>query len=313
VLGADVVDYPRKDSLYHGFDPVTAGERYGLGFTLYGLLDDLAVDRHDALERARAGEFDAVVVGDIWRSFGLYTQLLPYVRAAGRPVVVVDGFDSEAPFPYAPHFWKTRLWWTLPRAPRHGPYFKRELTPLTNTFRSYLLLPPPLNRLRRLTPPFRPIAFSIPEEKVVEDLPPKDQLLATHVVDREVAERLGRPWGKQRAYTFADESSYYGDLRRSRFGVTTKRAGWDALRHYETAANGCVPAFRRLDRKPPSCAPHGLGPNNCLVYRDATDLLRRAKALPADRYTELQAGALAWARENTTRRRAERFLAELGL
>jgi hypothetical protein len=312
VLGDAVVDFPKKESLYAGFDTGTAGERYGLGFSLYGLLDDISIDRHDALERARGGEFEAVVVGDVWRSFGLYTQMLPYVRSAGRPMIVVDGFDSEAPFPYAPHFWKTRLWWTLPRATRHGPYFKRELTPLTNTFRSYGLLPPPLNRLRSLKP-FRPIAFSIPEEKVVREPPPKDQLLATHVVDKEVAEKLGRTWGDYGTYTFSDEPSYYADLQRSKFGVTTKRAGWDALRHYETAANGCVPAFRRLDRKPRSCAPHGLGAGNCVDYRDAADLMRRVEGMPDDRYAELQAGAIAWARANTTRARAEAFLEELGL
>jgi len=32
-----------------------------------------------------------------------------------------------------------------------------------------------------------------------------------------------------------------------------------------------------------------------------------------DHYAELQAGALAWARENTTRRRAEQFLDATGV
>ena len=102
---------------------------------------------------------------------------------------------------------------------------------------------------------------------------------------------------------FEREADYYGDLQTSRFGITTKRAGWDCLRHYEIAANGCVPCFRHLDRKPPRCAPHGLEPGvNCLSYRDADDLMRQVDALATSEYDAAATGALAWARANSTRR-----------
>ena len=310
LLGDEVVDFPKKESLYRGF-AAGSGERYGLGFTLYGLLDDVPVDRHDVFERARGREFDFVVIGDVWRSFGLYAQLVPYLKPAGVPLVLLDGFDSPAPVPTAPHFWRTPYRWFLPR-PRHARvYFKRELTPMTNTFRRYFLLPPPLNGWVPFPRNFRPLAFSIPEEKIVGEPPPKSQLLATHVVDREAAERLGREWGDHGVYSFTDEESYYADLRRSRFGITTKRAGWDALRHYETAANGCVPAFRDLDRKPTTCAPHGLDRSNCVVYGDFDHLQRQLDEISEDLYAELQANALAWARNNSTTARARQFLHEL--
>jgi hypothetical protein len=112
---------------------------------------------------------------------------------------------------------------------------------------------------------------------------------------------------------FDTEADYYADLRRSRFGVTTKREGWDAMRHYEIAANGCVPCFRDLDRKPAASAPHGLDETNSIAYRDHDDLMAALEGISDDRYTELQAGALAWARANTTRRRAEEFLAAAGI
>ena len=95
--------------------------------------------------------------------------------------------------------------------------------------------------------------------------------------------------------------------------MTVKRAGWDALRHYEIAANGAVPCFRELDRKPATCAPHGVDRTNCVVYRDAGDLLRQVAAMGDDRYAELQAGALAWARANTTVRRAQEILDAVGV
>jgi hypothetical protein len=96
--------------------------------------------------------------------------------------------------------------------------------------------------------------------------------------------------------------------------VTTRKAGWDALRHSEVAAAGAVPCFRDLTRKPPRCAPHGLQPGvNCLAYADADDLFRQIDGVGDARYAELAGGALAWARENTTRRRAEALLGRLGL
>jgi hypothetical protein len=85
------------------------------------------------------------------------------------------------------------------------------------------------------------------------------------------------------------------------------------MRHYEIAANGTVPCFRNLDRKPAQCAPHGLTEENCVPYRDYADLVRKLDAIDDERYAALQAGALAWARANTTRRRAREFLGVLGL
>jgi hypothetical protein len=74
-----------------------------------------------------------------------------------------------------------------------------------------------------------------------------------------------------------------------------------------------VPCFRDLDRKPPRCAPHGLGDGvNCLNYKDADDLMRRVESIGDDEYERLQAGALEWARANSTRQRAVELLNEMG-
>jgi hypothetical protein len=79
LLGAGAIDFPKQDVLYAGGSGLVRGG----GFTLYGLLDDLPLDRHRALFRAEAGEFDLVVFGDIWRTFGLFTEWGPRLHGRG--------------------------------------------------------------------------------------------------------------------------------------------------------------------------------------------------------------------------------------
>jgi hypothetical protein len=304
LLGADAVDFPKAEYLYETASPEVLGRVRGGAFTLYGLLPDLAVDRDHLLPRALGGEFELVIFGDIWRSFGLWTEWGPQLKAAGVPLVVLDGSDRVEPYPYAGLWWRVRSWWFLPRAHTRAPYYKREITPQTRWFASYLVLPPRIGRKLGL----RPISFSIPASKILDQLPPKDRDFPRHVVDGELAARVGG----QTSYAFTSESEYRADLGRSRFGVTTKRAGWDALRHYEIAASGAVPCFRDLDRKPPTCAPFGLDASNSIAYRDAEELLARVARIDDEEYARLQAGALAWARANTTVAQARQLLRSLG-
>ena len=303
VLGDRLVETPRRDPLYTDFPDSWRSSQYGRGFTLYsGSLEPIEIDRTSTRERLHAGEFDLLVIGDIWRCYGTFAELLPF--AGETPIAVVDGVDSEAPVPYEPRWWLRPSVWSLPRPHRHATYFKRELTPRTTWFRTYLLNPV----ARRPPRSMRPISFGIPEHLVSTSVPEKTKEFPAHVVDVEVAARVGAA----SSYAFADEDAYYADLRAARFGITTKRGGWDCMRHYEVAASGCVVCFRQLSAKPASCAPHGLGPSNTLEYSDAEDLLARVGALTPEAERELQEAALAWARKNTTRAVATRFLRELG-
>jgi hypothetical protein len=163
---------------------------------------------------------------------------------------------------------------------------------------------------RRLRRHVTPIAFSIPEDRLASGREPKTKLLGTHVVDPDVAALVP---GTAVRYAFDSEDAYYDDLRASRFAITTRKAGWETLRHYEIAASGTVPCFRDLDRKPPTAAPFGLDATNCVPYRDPRALLAELEAMPAERYASLRAGALAWAQRNTTRVRACELLGAIGL
>ena len=80
-----------------------------------------------------------------------------------------------------------------------------------------------------------PIQFSISETKVIDEVPEKTQDFATVIP------------GQGYTYIFNYEANYYNDYQKSYYAVTTKKGGWDCLRHYEILANGCIPYFLDLD------------------------------------------------------------------
>jgi hypothetical protein len=293
VLGEWAVDHPKRTGLYRSLPEERRASLYGHGFSIYGLLPELDVDRDQALERASRGEFDIVVVGTLWRDWHWWVEL----RRNGLPdhvrLAVLDGDDLPWMYPYGPRWFRSPQRIVLPRAHRHAVYFKRELRGASRWSRSLV-----------------PISFSYPEEKVAATVPAKTKDFPAHIVDGEIA---GRVAGARTSYAFQDEAAYRADLQASRYGITARRGGWDALRHYEIAANGALPCFRRLERKPPRCAPHGLEPGrNCISYANADDLFSQLERMSEQRRIELTRGALAWAAANTTRRRAEDFLAAMG-
>jgi|SRR5579862_285691 len=81
-----------------------------------------------------------------------------------------------------------------------------------------------------------PIQFSIPEHKIVQEIPEKDRDFA-HLI----------PW-QMHTYIYSEEDHYCKDYQRSYFAVTMKKGGWDCMRHYEILANGCIPYFVDLDK-----------------------------------------------------------------
>ena len=102
-----------------------------------------------------------------------------------------------------------------PLSEKH-PYFKREIT----------------------TNKHIPIHFAIPECKIVKSSIDKQQ-------------EYGSIIPGQGGYIFEKEKDYYADYQKSFYGVTMKKAGWDAMRHYEILANRCMPYFVDLESCPP--------------------------------------------------------------
>jgi hypothetical protein len=303
---AQVVDYPKSISLYKG--AVELAQIRGHGFTLFGLLEEDSVNRYGIVDRVRRSQFDLIVFSSIHRQLGALLELLPVLGKTN--VAVVDGEDSAAIFPYRGDYWRNPYLWFLPRVHKMFSYYKREWTAETMRYRCYKLLPkficdhlPPPANLKR-------IAFSIPKEKIIKALPEKTKMFPKHIVDSEVASRVP---GSSAKYAFLEEKDYYADLQSSRFGITTRRSGWDCLRHYEIAANGAVPCFRDLDKKPTTCAPHGLDSSNSISYSSCEDLFRQIAQLSAKDYSRLQNGAWQWAKQNTTVARAIDVLQDAGV
>lgn len=83
-----------------------------------------------------------------------------------------------------------------------------------------------------------PITFSIPECKVLTEVPVKTKLMSTIIP------------GDTRTYIFKTEESYYNEYKTSMFALTPKKGGWDCMRHYEVLANGCIPYFPCIEYCP---------------------------------------------------------------
>jgi len=83
-----------------------------------------------------------------------------------------------------------------------------------------------------------PINFAIPETKVVRQIMPKQKDWGSLIP------------GKISTYIFDTEEAYYNDYQISAYGLTTKKAGWDCLRHYEILASGCIPYFPKIQKCP---------------------------------------------------------------
>ena len=287
LLGANVVDWPKRSPMYRGAE---LSRLYGRGFGPYGLLSDLEVDRRNVF----ADSWDLVVSAVLWRDWQYWRTAWNAFGSSVRHVVV-DGGDLPFIYPYGPAWWRpTRLF--LPRAHKRAMYFKREWTRLTM-----------LAAGRRVH--LEPISISYPAEKMVTSVPAKTEDFPAHIVDLELGKRLGRELAHERAYVFDTEEDYLTNLRASRFGVTTRRAGWDAQRHLEIAGAGAIPCFRDLQDKPATCAPHGLiDGENCVAYRDADGLLARLDELTEADVVRMSHASLAWAHKNTTLKRATDFL-----
>lgn len=310
LLGDNCVDVPRFDIMYSALTSEKQLRLRGRGFTLFGLLPEVAqLDCIRSSWKVSLSRFDLVVIGSIWRQ--RHVVMEPWSKDLACKLVFVDGDDDPAIFPYAAHLRRSARAFFTGMTKRL--YFKREWCSQGLDYGRFTSWLPGFIK-RRLTSPrrVRPISFAIPQEKIADfSRLRKSKDFPTHLVDGELALKHSAFFSAigSDKYFFETESAYYDDLQQSRFGVTAKRGGWDCLRHYELAANGAVLCFRHLDQKPPTCAPHGLNKANSIAYSSADELMGRIRSMSATEYTDLLGGTKQWIEENTTAKLAQRFLA----
>ena len=137
LVGTDVVDVNRLDSMYMGAD---RSQMYGRGMTLYAELPNDDVDRTDIYNKVRTRYFDLVVFGSIHRS----QDLLREVTSMYPPskVAYIDGEDHPGYLRGLP-----------------GHYFKRELLspqpgvhPIQFAIPASKILPSPPTKSRLMAP-----------------------------------------------------------------------------------------------------------------------------------------------------------------
>ncbi len=302
----EVIDYPRAYNQYVEYKNVLSDKIRGGGFTIFFQHRVKRVNwLHVEYDYIRTGNYDLIIFSDIQANYGLFMQFFPYLKK--EKTILLDGSDSPTVFGFSGHFWRLPFFWFFPRVFRRFAYYKREITPLTIKYLYYKMLP--LFLAARLASPklIRSISFSIPEIHIVKSQQ-KVKDFVTHIVDPEVSSNIP---GSSSSYVFNSQDEYFADIRSSKFGITTKRAGWDCLRHYEIAANGAVICFKDLDSKPPNCAPHGLIPDkNCLSYVNYQDLVSQIECLSNEKYDQMLRESYLWIQENSTLNRARWLLTD---
>lgn len=317
ILGEDCVDIPRYDSMYAPLTDKLRSKLRGHGFTLYGLLNDIpSLAEERFYWKQDIDKYSLIVIGNVWTQWQLCWDLIQEI--GGSRMAILDGSDTPAFFPNASRGWRLKhIPWSYLAPLSRCKYFKREFTSPVSAYGLESLLPKVFHSLIHLRREVFPISFSIPEEKIKRVAPSeKSKRFPLHIVDREIASKVSGSFFTEIGsgnYTFRSEEAYYNDLRTSFYGITMKRAGWDCLRHYELAANGCVICFRNLELKPSTCAPHGLNEYNCVPYRNYSDLEQKLTSITDNTYRQLQEKSYQWIMSNTTVARAKEFLTNCSL
>lgn len=209
----ELVDYPRLWYMYadeYGPGKIDLHSMYGRGFTLYGTIKDDTVDRSDIEYKIKNDYFDRLLISA--DTYGIYGKMA-YDHANPEKIVWIDGSDSWGA-PLCPHQYIKDAVYNLAGIKW---YFKREL-----------IYP---------IPGILPIGFSFPKEKIPQQIPKTRSVAYCDPRDKST-------------YIYKTEEDYYNGYGESLFAVTTKKAGWDSMRHYEIMAANCIPWFLDIDQMP---------------------------------------------------------------
>lgn len=193
---------------------------YGMGFTIYGKLNHIPkVESYEQIvEKIRSKFYDLVIYGCVYDHSWVHNRCcLDYLEEVIKyyprtKVHFVDGADETKNFSYQRNL------------DQYGIIWKRELVNFSYG---------------------NPISFAIPESQIRKLFHNKKQIFSPKMF------RPSDSQGSDRSkYTFESESDYYDEYSKSYYGHTTKKAGWDCMRHYEILANKTIPSFYNLENCP---------------------------------------------------------------
>lgn len=320
--GVTVVDMPRMDYMYHDASAKALEKTGSKGNTLYKLLPEpVDVQGGRTFWQDEVCEYDFIVFCDIFEQYDAFHSLYKrFGKEKRASLCVVDGYDVDALFPFfnVSYSLKTRPWAFIYDY-SEALYFKREYSSTGALYGIHesrnRLLHNVFSKVLKKPVNYHPISMSIPEEHVeYVPLTCKTKDFVDYNVDGELNSLFPRlkvaELGKWQP-TFNSQTAYYQDIRNSKFGVTTKRAGWDCLRHYEYAAKGAILCFKGLELKEDCCAPLGLNSNNCITYNNKEELMAKLNSKSLWELEAIQEYQYRWVKQHTTIKVAQRFLEKL--
>lgn len=214
LLKHDCVEEWPYTHMYEELSDENRAQIWGKGFTVYGNLE------RDLDPPTTCDDAELLVLPIHWSVAPQANNLVGYLHQLESQFpkarfAVVDGWDR-------PDIPSALLEYCRQRA---YPYFKRELyESREGVF---------------------PISFAFPLEKV------PDKWMHPQVRFHDIAPLI--PVNQSidpsymSTYIYDDEHSYYEMYRHSKFALTSKKGGWDTLRHYEIMACGALPVFVDID------------------------------------------------------------------
>jgi hypothetical protein len=322
IPGVTVVDIPRLDFMYSNASVEDLCKTGSKGNTLYKLLDEPSNIRGKrTFWQSEIEGYDFIIFSDIFYQCDLFYYIYRTINPKRRNALcIVDGYDITAKFPFIYNSLnlKIRPWAYFANVGKVN-YYKREYENSGELFGILKQRSSSLNKLfsyilRKPSNVF-PISMSIPKEHI-EYIPMKSrtQNFVNYNVDNSLADLFpARPVAELGKWqpAFENQHEYFEDIKKSRFGITAKRAGWDCLRHYEYAAKGAILCFKNLQQKSALCAPFGLEEKNCIIYNEKQDLLDKIRKKSLGELQDLQDNQYKWIQHYTTQNVASRFLDHL--
>jgi hypothetical protein len=140
-----------------------------------------------------------------------------------------------------------------------------------------------------------PIHFGIPAEKILKERPEKTRFMSEY--DPLV----------NRSYIFEDEASYYKGYADSYFAPTMRKAGFDALRHYEICSQWAIPYFRGIEAIPPSVM-FRFPKKTCNIVRQLIEFGPEGCSTAVDFYERVIDGFMEHVRKNLTTESVARYI-----
>ena len=196
-------------------NPQRFREIWGKGFTMYGLLDK---EEYTYGSSDDVNTYDAVVIPihhTMNKQDAYLKNLLDFFIEAGyekNQLIVIDGWDQE---------------YINQDLAGLCTYYKREMKDHHEEHAYPISFAMPKEKIRQLDDSKRNAAFA-PLIPVNQSIDPS--YMSTYIYDT--------------------EESYYDMYQTAYFSYTSKKGGWDTLRHYEIIANGSIPFFVDIENCP---------------------------------------------------------------